>query len=55
MKPEVVLLLDTYFNVVVWNGEHVQKWIEDGYYDNPDYTYIKELVDAPFEDVKVYI
>ena len=24
LKPDVVLLLDTYFNVVVYNGEQVQ-------------------------------
>ncbi|CAD8135653.1 unnamed protein product [Paramecium pentaurelia] len=52
MKPDVVLLLDTYFNVVVWNGENVQKWIEEGYYDNPEYEYVKELIDSPNSDVQ---
>ena len=26
MKNNVILLLDTYFQVVVWYGDHIQKW-----------------------------
>lgn len=55
MKPDVVLLLDTYFNVAVWNGEHIQKWKEAGYHEQPEYQNLKELLEAPYEDVKVTI
>ena len=53
LKPDVALLLDSYFNVVVWYGENVQKWKEEGYHELPEYAHIKELLDTPFEDVKV--
>ncbi len=26
LKDDVILLLDTYFNVLVWNGDHIQAW-----------------------------
>ncbi|KAM3130641.1 hypothetical protein pb186bvf_017233 [Paramecium bursaria] len=53
LKPDVALLLDSYFNVVVWYGENVQKWKEEGYHELPEYAHIKELLDTPFEDVKL--
>lgn len=54
MKPDVVLLLDTYFYVIVWRGENIQSWINDGYHELPDYEYLKPLIEAPMEDVSVF-
>ena len=29
MKEDVVLLLDAYFNVLVWYGEYIHQWKKD--------------------------
>lgn len=35
MKEDVVLLMDSYFTVLVWNGEHVQGWKEQKLNEDP--------------------
>ena len=47
MKNDVVLLLDTFFYVVVWHGIDVVKWREENYQDNPEYENIKMMLDEP--------
>merc|ERR1712227_509010 len=31
LKPNVILLLDSFFHVVIWRGETIQAWMEAGY------------------------
>merc|ERR1712227_1072174 len=31
LKPNVILLLDAFFHVVIWRGETIQAWMEAGY------------------------
>jgi protein transport protein SEC23 len=45
------LLLDSYFNVIEWYGEHVQNWNEEKYHENPDYPHITDLFDSPTQDI----
>mmetsp|Transcript_15014 Transcript_15014/g.34197 ORF Transcript_15014/g.34197 Transcript_15014/m.34197 type:complete len:751 (+) Transcript_15014:63-2315(+) len=52
LKPTVILLLDTFFQVVVWRGETVQAWYEAGYQDLQGYENFKQLLVAPAEDAK---
>ena len=47
MKNDCVLLLDTFFYVVVWHGIDVCGWREEGYQDNPEYENIKVMLDTP--------
>lgn len=47
MKNDVVLLLDTYFYVVVWHGNEVCKWREEGLQYQQDYVNIKMMLDKP--------
>ena len=49
MKNDVVLLLDTFFYVVVRHGIDVVKWREENYQDNPEYENIKMMLDEPQE------
>lgn len=37
MKDSSVLLLDTFFNVVLWHGENVHSWEEEGYHQKENY------------------
>lgn len=47
MKNDVVLLLDTFFYVVVWHGIEVVKWREEGYQNREGYENIKLMLDEP--------
>jgi protein transport protein SEC23 len=53
MKNNVILLLDTFFDVVVWEGEMIKKWEKAGYQDQPEYENFKLLLQAPLSDAKV--
>merc|ERR1719454_2405650 len=52
LQPNVVLLLDTFFHVVVWRGETIQHWYDAGYQDKEEYANFKTLIQAPAEDCK---
>lgn len=45
-----VLLLDTFFHIIVHYGNTIAKWAEAGYHNDPDYENLKELIDAPKSD-----
>jgi len=52
LKPNVILLLDTFFHVVIWRGETIQAWYEAGYQDKEEYANFKVLLQSPAEDAK---
>jgi len=52
LKPNVILLLDAFFHVVVWRGETIAQWYEAGYQDKEEYANFKSLIQAPAEDCK---
>merc|ERR1719265_2913365 len=52
LKPNVILLLDAFFHVVVWRGETIQHWYDAGYQDKEEYANFKALIQAPAEDCK---
>ena len=54
-KPDVILLLDTFFNVVVWHGETIAQWRDKRYQDDPKHTSFKNLLKAGTSVPKLYI
>jgi len=52
LRGNVILLLDTFFHIVIWRGEQVQAWYDAGYQDKPEYANFKTLLVAPAEDAK---
>lgn len=52
LKPNVILLLDSFFHVVIWRGETIQAWYEAGYQEKDEYANFKQLLVAPAEDAK---
>jgi protein transport protein SEC23 len=52
LKPNVILLLDAFFHVVVWRGETIQHWYDAGYQEKEEYANFKTLIMAPAEDCK---
>merc|ERR1719387_3214612 len=52
LKPNVILLLDAFFHVVIWRGETIQAWYDAGYQEKEEYANFKALLQAPAEDAK---
>lgn len=52
MKPNVILLLDTFFHVVIWRGETIEAWYQAGYQEKPEYENFKQLLESPAQDAK---
>lgn len=49
-RADVILLLDGYFNVVVWHGETIASWRDQGYQTRPEHAAFKSLLEAPQHD-----
>eukprot|EP00419_Tripos_fusus_P081767 CAMPEP_0172937480 /NCGR_PEP_ID=MMETSP1075-20121228/222545_1 /TAXON_ID=2916 /ORGANISM="Ceratium fusus, Strain PA161109" /LENGTH=292 /DNA_ID=CAMNT_0013798855 /DNA_START=57 /DNA_END=931 /DNA_ORIENTATION=- len=52
LKPDVILLLDAFFHVVIWRGETIQAWCDAGYQDREEHCNFKDLLQAPAKDAK---
>ena len=48
-----ILVLDTFFHIVVWYGATLAKWKQAGYHLKPEYDYLKQLFAAPLADAAV--
>jgi protein transport protein SEC23 len=53
IKPDVILLLDTFFYILIFHGETVAQWRKAGYHDQEGYENFKELLEAPVADAQV--
>ncbi|EKX47073.1 secretory protein 23A [Guillardia theta CCMP2712] len=52
IAPDRILLLDTYFNVVLFHGETIAEWKRQKFQENPEYVSFKQLLEAPQEEAK---
>ncbi|CAG8640634.1 984_t:CDS:2, partial [Scutellospora calospora] len=50
IKPDVILLLDTFFHILIFHGETIAQWRKAGYQEQDGYENFKELLDAPKTD-----
>lgn len=53
--PERILLLDTFFNVILWHGESVASWKKSGLDQDPNYDYLKEFFQMARSDADAFI
>uniref|UniRef100_A0A2K6FPD1 Protein transport protein SEC23 n=1 Tax=Propithecus coquereli TaxID=379532 RepID=A0A2K6FPD1_PROCO len=47
-----ILLMDTFFQIVIYLGETIAQWREAGYQDMPEYKNFKHLLQAPLDDAQ---
>lgn len=47
-----ILLLDTFFHIIIHTGSTIAQWRNEGYHENPEYENIKELLTMPVEDAQ---
>mmetsp|Transcript_10146 Transcript_10146/g.29948 ORF Transcript_10146/g.29948 Transcript_10146/m.29948 type:complete len:761 (+) Transcript_10146:73-2355(+) len=50
IAPDRILLLDTFFHVVVFSGETIASWRKQQYHEQPGHENFRELLHAPKED-----
>lgn len=53
IKPDVILLLDTFFHILIFHGETVAQWRKAGYQDQEGYENFAELLTSPIADAQV--
>lgn len=53
IKTDVILLLDTFFYILIFHGETVAQWRKAGYHDQEGYENFKELLETPIADAQV--
>lgn len=47
MRPDAILLLDTFFHILLWHGEQIAYWRKQGFQDQPGYEQFKQMLEAP--------
>lgn len=52
IKPDVILLLDTFFHLLIFHGETIAQWREAGYQDQEGYENFKQLLETPVLDAQ---
>lgn len=55
VAPNRILLLDTFFAVVVFSGDTVAAWRKEKYQDNPSYANFAQLLQAPKTDAQLIL
>lgn len=53
IKPDVILLLDTFFHILIFHGETIAQWRKAGYQDQEGYENFNELLEMPVADAQV--
>lgn len=53
IQPMTVLLLDTFFHILIFHGENVAAWRKAGYHEQEGYENLVKLLADPQEDAQV--
>ena len=52
IQPAHILLLDTFFQILIFHGETMAEWRKAGYQEQEGYENFKAILDAPKEDAR---
>ncbi|XP_045600749.1 protein transport protein Sec23A isoform X3 [Procambarus clarkii] len=52
IQPDRILLLDTFFHVLIFLGETMAAWKREGYQDQEEYATFKDLLQSPIDDAQ---
>lgn len=50
--PDRILLMDTFFQILIFHGETIAAWRNQGYQDQKDHENFRELLKAPVDDAQ---
>ncbi|KAE8277382.1 Protein transport protein Sec23B [Larimichthys crocea] len=51
-SPDRILLMDTFFQLVIYHGETIAQWRKAGYQEMAEYENFKQLLQAPLDDAQ---
>lgn len=52
IKPDCILLLDTFFHVMIWHGETIASWRKQKYHEQPGHENFRNLLQEPRDDAQ---
>jgi protein transport protein SEC23 len=52
IKPNTMLLLDTFFHLLIFHGQDLASWRKAGYHEQEEYSNFKDLLEAPVLDAQ---
>ena len=55
LADDVILLMDTYFHILIYHGLQISQWMKAGYQDQEGYENFRELLEAPKAEAAVRI
>ncbi|CDK29340.1 unnamed protein product [Kuraishia capsulata CBS 1993] len=50
IKPDCILLLDTFFHILIYHGSQIADWRRLGYHERDDYEYFMEFLELPRQE-----
>jgi protein transport protein SEC23 len=53
IRPDAILLLDTFFHVVIYHGEKIAAWRNQGFAESEEHTNFRDLLYAPQNDAQM--
>lgn len=53
VRPDTILLLDTFFHVIVFHGETIAAWKQQGYQFQEEHVNFRNLLEAPQNDAQL--
>ncbi|CDR44779.1 RHTO0S10e00320g1_1 [Rhodotorula toruloides] len=52
IQPDRILLLDTFFHILIFHGDTIAQWRKAGYQDQDGYENLRDLLKLPHEDAQ---
>ena len=52
IQPDRILLMDTFFQIVIYHGETIAQWRAQGFEKQPGYEHFAQLLQAPVDDAQ---
>jgi len=52
IQPDRILLMDTFFQILIFHGETIAQWRAAKYQELPEYENFKQLLEAPVDDAQ---
>uniref|UniRef100_A0A2C9JPM8 Protein transport protein SEC23 n=1 Tax=Biomphalaria glabrata TaxID=6526 RepID=A0A2C9JPM8_BIOGL len=52
LQADKILLMDTFFHILIYHGETIAQWKSQGYHEMPEYENLKQLLQAPLDDAQ---
>jgi protein transport protein SEC23 len=53
LADNVILLMDTYFHILIYHGLQISQWMKAGYQEQEDFENFRELLEAPKAEAAV--